>query len=156
MSDEVIKKVDEEWKRKVQEEKRQLEQQTGGAPKQAAPAPKQPPSQQQPPASREPGAGPSFTNLVESLATQAAMCLGLVQDELSTAPPQIDLKQGQFLIDMLNVLREKTRGNLTAEEQAILDQTLDELRMVYVGLVQKLTGGGRGTGRGRTIPPPPR
>lgn len=156
MWDDINKKVDEDWKRKVQEEKRQLVQQAGGAPKQAAPAPKQPPSQQQPPASREPGAGPSFLDLVQSLATQAAMFLGLVQNDLDPGQPHIDLKQGQFLIDMLGVLREKTRGNLTAEEQAILDQTLDELRMVYVSLVQKLTGGGRGPGRGPTIPQPPR
>lgn len=151
MSEDIRKKVDEDWKRQVQEEKRRLEQQMGDAPRRTAPAPRQASS-----AADEAGDSPSFIHLVQSLATQAAMCLGLVQDELYTGQPQIDLKQGQFLIDLMEVLREKTRGNLTSEEQSTLDQTLDELRMVYVSLVQKLAGGGRGSGRGPTIPQPPR
>lgn len=72
----------------------------------------------------------SFEFLVLSLRAQAEMQLGLVSfgDERAEA----DLDLAKHSIDMLGVLAEKTRGNLSLEEQRLLENSLTELRFRYV------------------------
>ena len=72
-----------------------------------------------------------FLGLVESLAVQAAMFMGLMRDPLGPQIPT-DLGAARQMIDMLAMLREKTRGNLTPEEAASLERILTDLRMQYV------------------------
>jgi hypothetical protein len=72
-----------------------------------------------------------FQGLVESLAVQAAMFMGLMRDPLGPQMPT-DLGAARQMIDMLAMLREKTRGNLTPEEMAALERILNDLRMQYV------------------------
>jgi hypothetical protein len=73
---------------------------------------------------------PTFELLVFSLKTQAEMRLGLLSfDEEKEAP---DLPAARHAIDMLGMLQEKTRGNLSLEEQRLIENSLTELRFRYV------------------------
>jgi len=69
----------------------------------------------------------SFTFLVFSLRAQAEMQLGLMPyGEEEHPKPELDL--ARHTIDMLGVLSEKTKGNLSLEEQRLLENSLTELR----------------------------
>ncbi len=73
----------------------------------------------------------SFLGLVNMLAVEAAMHLGLLRNP-GEEPPPVDLESGRHLIDMLGMLQAKTRGNLTAEEDNLLENVLADLRMQFV------------------------
>ena len=106
------KRVDEEWKRKAREETRKVEQTTAGA----ASAPGEKPA---------PAPSPHFMELVVGLSTQTALQLR-----------QGQLEQAEFSIGILQSLKDKTRGNLAAEEQKMLDRSLYELQMQYMQFVK--------------------
>ncbi|MCL6545839.1 MAG: DUF1844 domain-containing protein [Bryobacteraceae bacterium] len=74
----------------------------------------------------------SFSLLVLSLRAQAEVQLGLypVGDEKDS--PEPDLEGARHAIDLLGILQEKTKGNLTLEEQRLLENSLTELRFRYV------------------------
>lgn len=74
-----------------------------------------------------------FETLVVSLSTQALYQLALVRDPKGP-PPQMDLEGARHTIDMLGVIQAKTKGNLTAAEQQLLDQALYDLRMSYLAI----------------------
>jgi Domain of unknown function (DUF1844) len=76
--------------------------------------------------------GISFIAFVLSLAHTTAVHFGDVPDPVSGDKGQANLPAAQQMIDILSLLDEKTRGNLTAEERQILEQVLFELRMRYV------------------------
>ena len=74
---------------------------------------------------------PSFTFIVLSLRAQAEMQLGLMhfgEDE----PPEPDFRMARHSIDLMAVLLEKTKGNLTLDEQRLLENSLTELRFRFV------------------------
>src|SRR5688500_18640500 len=71
----------------------------------------------------------SVSALVNSLATQALLYLGVLAPR--GAEPQIDLDLSKFNVDLLGVLEEKTRGNLTEEEQKLLDNVLYDVLTRY-------------------------
>jgi hypothetical protein len=73
----------------------------------------------------------SFSAFVISLATTAAVHLGDAV-EPGTEPPPPDLDAAGQMIEILGLLEEKTRGNLTPEESTLLEQVLYELRMRFV------------------------
>jgi uncharacterized protein DUF1844 len=144
--------IDDDWKKQAQEEKRRLAERE----QKAAPAPAQsaPPGAGAALAGAEPagptGAAPgsaargrapagrrgremppaNFNTLLNSIVTQALLYLG----ELAPAgsEPMLNLDMAKHQVDMLNVLEEKTRNNLTEEEQHALDSALYETRMRYV------------------------
>ncbi|HEX5432127.1 MAG TPA: DUF1844 domain-containing protein [Bryobacteraceae bacterium] len=76
---------------------------------------------------------PTFEFLVFSLKTQAEMQLGLFSfgspEEKAEEP---DLNAARHAIDMLAMLSEKTRGNLSIEEQRLIENSLTELRFRFV------------------------
>jgi len=74
---------------------------------------------------------PTFEFLVFSLKMQAEMRLGLLKlgEETEDAP---DLTAARHAIDMLGMLSEKTRGNLSIEEQRLIENSLTELRFRFV------------------------
>ena len=79
------------------------------------------------------GAGlpaPGFMDLVAMLAEPIAFLLGDAQFEDGQSAQ--DLPRARLQIDMLAVLLEKTRGNVTAEESAVVENLLAQLRMRYV------------------------
>ena len=84
-----------------------------------------------PPRTRPPLPPASFPLLLATLGTQALMALGFLPNPVSEKTEQ-DLEQAKHLIDMLGVLEEKTKGNLTADEKRQLDSLLFDLRLQYV------------------------
>ncbi|MGH9861843.1 MAG: DUF1844 domain-containing protein [Candidatus Acidiferrales bacterium] len=74
-----------------------------------------------------------FESVVLSLSTLALQQLGLVEDPVAGRIPA-DLEAARHVIDMLAVVQEKTLGNLSPQEQQLLEQVLYELRMSFVAL----------------------
>jgi Domain of unknown function (DUF1844) len=74
----------------------------------------------------------NFVAFVLSLAHTAAVHFGDVADPVSGARTEPNLPAAQQMIDILALMEEKTRGNLTAEERQLLEQVLFELRMRFV------------------------
>ena len=73
----------------------------------------------------------TFGTFVVGLSTQALVHLGEIPDPLS-GQPSADLPAAQQLIDIIAILKEKTRGNLDHDEDTLLETILFELRMKYV------------------------
>ena len=74
----------------------------------------------------------TFAAFVFSLATSAAMHFGDLGDPETGTPAEANLPAAQQMIDMLALLEEKTKGNLTDEERDLLQQVLYELRLRFV------------------------
>jgi len=72
-----------------------------------------------------------FTMLVNAMAQPALLFLGEIPHP-STGMTTLDLEQARLQIDMLDLLRVKCRGNLSPQEESLLEQVLYQLRMVYV------------------------
>jgi hypothetical protein len=76
-----------------------------------------------------------FENLVRMLGSNAAMVLGAYADP-RTGQPVIDPEAARELIDMLDALHEKTKGNLAPEEDTLLLDLLGKLKMTYLEVNQ--------------------
>ncbi len=122
--------IDDDWKAQAKAEKERLskeveqavEQQGAAGPRGLPPA--------------------SFATLVNTLATQAALALGGMEDP-RTRRRLVDLDLAKHHIDTLAVLEQKAKGNLTDEEKSLLDQALYQTRMLYVEMSQRVAGAGR-------------
>lgn len=77
----------------------------------------------------------SFVNFLSTLATNAAAALGAVPHP-ATGKRSLDLDTGKYWLDVLGMVREKTKGNLHPQESRLLDGLLGDLRMQYVQLVR--------------------
>ncbi|MFZ1701896.1 MAG: DUF1844 domain-containing protein [Pyrinomonadaceae bacterium] len=77
----------------------------------------------------------SFVNFLSSLATNAAAALGAVPHP-STGQRSLDLESGKYWLDILTMLRDKTKGNLHPQESRLLEGLLGDLKMQYVHLVK--------------------
>jgi hypothetical protein len=77
-----------------------------------------------------------FSDFIFSLSTSALIQMGVEPDPRTNAP-QLDLEQASELIDLISLLEEKTRGNLTPDETAFLSNILYMLRMKYVETVKQ-------------------
>lgn len=74
----------------------------------------------------------SFTQFVISLASSAAIHFGDVPDPSGHRLESPNLEGARQMIDILVLLEEKTKGNLTAEERQLLEQVVYELRVRFV------------------------
>ena len=74
----------------------------------------------------------SFTAFVLSLASTAAIHFGDLPDPVSGKPGEVNLEGAAQMIEILSLLDQKTRGNLTAEERQVIEQVLYELRLRFV------------------------
>jgi hypothetical protein len=83
------------------------------------------------PDSAQTGVELSFSGFIIGLAQQALLSLGLAP-ESETANSGKDLAHAKAVIDIVAMLREKTRGNLDEVETRLIDEMLDELRLQYV------------------------
>jgi hypothetical protein len=158
------KKVDDDWKRKVEEEKERLSEPpkqrerprpetvssaAAGKPGSAASS-SSPPSSSA--SSAESGAAapgaPSedefedersgapatpFLRFIGDLANQALTALGVYPDPM-TRTRQVSLEQARYIIDVLRILKEKTKGNLSPDELRVVDGLLYELQIQFVEL----------------------
>jgi Domain of unknown function (DUF1844) len=98
------------------------------------PPPRPPKSEPEGGAAKPPSAaqqrGVSLADLVGLLAEHAAVYLG--ERALPDGESMTDLRAAQLHIDLLDVLREKTAGNLTPQEEAMVEDVLYQLRVAYV------------------------
>lgn len=122
--------IDTDWKAQAQQEKKRLAEQAkarGGEEQQA--------SRAAPGSGGAPGGLPpaNFETLVSTMATQALFAMGAIADP-RTGQPHQNLDLARHHIDMLSVLEEKTKGNLSEEESTLLASTTYELRTRYVQL----------------------
>lgn len=78
----------------------------------------------------------NFSTFVISLSTQALMHLGEIANPLS-GKVEVDVPLAKQTIDILGVLKDKTRGNLNASEDRLMEDILFDLRMKYVEAVKK-------------------
>jgi hypothetical protein len=88
-----------------------------------------------PPPAETPKRSPAFENLVRMLGSNAAMVLGAYADP-RTGQPVIDPEAARELIDMLDALHEKTKGNLAPEEDTLLLDLLGKLKMTFLEINQ--------------------
>jgi len=114
--------IDEDWKEQVRREREQ--------------ASKEPQESAEETGAEEEAEASPFAALVQSLATQALFALGLIAPQ-DAQQVTVDLPQAQWLIDMLMALREKTKGNLTPEEEGQLTETVAELQRAYMVRAQQ-------------------
>lgn len=119
--------VDEDWKAQVQREKEQAAQKTDETPAAEEAADEFDQAFRDNP----------FMGLVQSIATQCLFALGLIAPE-DSKQVYVDLGQAQYLIDTLLMLRDKTKGNLSAEEEGHLQEAVAELQRVYVARAQQV------------------
>lgn len=110
--DEIKKKIDDSWKETVEKEKETLKKDGKFNPPE-----------------------PDFTFFITTLSLQASIFLGNIPNP-ATNKIEEDLVQAKFIIDTLGMLKEKTLGNLTAEEAGAQDSLLYELRMQYINKTQ--------------------
>ncbi|MBI3321802.1 MAG: DUF1844 domain-containing protein [Candidatus Omnitrophica bacterium] len=126
MDEPVVKKrVDETWKEQADREKRAAETvaQANQASARGAAAP-QPPGAEEVPEAR-------FDLFISGLAMETLIAMGDMPHP-STRKQTVNLPQAKYLIDLLGVLEEKTRGNLSVEEEKLFKDTLYQLRMRYL------------------------
>jgi hypothetical protein len=113
--------IDSDWKAQAQAEKERLAQ------KEQEKAGSKPGPDEMPP--------PDFKGVIGMLAYQAMSGLGIMADQ-RTGRVVVDLVGSRYYIDLLSVLEQKTKGNLTPEESKELTQVLAELRSRFVQLAQ--------------------
>lgn len=82
----------------------------------------------------------NFANYLMSMAYQAMIFLGELPNP-ATGQTERNIRQGKFLIDTLAMIQEKTRGNLSQEEDAFLSTSLGELKMKHLEAVEKEKSG---------------
>ncbi len=113
--------VDEDWKAEAQKEKEIL----------AAQEEAEKEKKQEVKEARGPLPEGNFAALISMLTTQSLFALGLLQVK-GQEEKEPDLEIAKYNIDILETIQEKTKGNLTKEEETVLSNTLNELRMGYV------------------------
>ncbi len=117
----------------VEEEEREAKREAAKHP--AAPPEAEKAAVPPPPPADTPKRIPAFENLVRMLGSNAAMVLGAYADP-RTGQPMIDPEAARELIDMLDALHEKTKGNLAPEEDTLLLDLLGKLKMTYLEINQ--------------------
>ncbi len=124
--------IDEDWKTQVEREREALKKQEAPAeePSMATPADDETADQIGPP----PPA--SLSLLVTTLATQAMAALGIMPSEDGKTPP-VNIGFAKHFIDLIGVLEEKCKGNLTVDEKRYIDDALHQLRMAFVAVSQQ-------------------
>lgn len=136
--------IDDDWKAQARAEKEKLaagskpKAASGSSPATAGEEPGQDASHHDTPAGEIPPA--NFETLLSSFVTQALFAMGAIPDP-QTGQPALHLDLARYQIDMLNVLEEKTKGNLSDEESKMLVGTLYELRSRYVQIANAQRGG---------------
>ena len=88
-----------------------------------------------------------FIEFVMMQAQNAALFLGQIPNP-QTGQGEVNLELAKMFIDQLGMIQEKTRGNLTNEEAAVLRNTLSNLQMAFVEVSQR-------GGKAESAPPPP-
>jgi hypothetical protein len=105
--DDETKHVDENWKNQIDKEKNTADEQ------------------------KETYHTPTFTIFLSSLAMQAMIAMGKLENPV-TGKSEVNLEQARFLIDTIDIISAKTKGNLTKDEESLVNDALYNLRMLYL------------------------
>lgn len=124
--------VDEDWKARAQAEKEELKGQQQEKPQEQADSAEN--AEALPPA--------TLPWLITSMAAEAMMAMGLVADP-ATGEAKLRVSHTRHLIDLIQMLHEKTEGNRTSEESTLLDNMLHQLRMAFISVQQQGEGKGQ-------------
>lgn len=116
--------VDEDWKARVQKEKEELQKKLEEEKSK---------SQEE---SDEEELKPSFETIVGMLSTDAMLALGVIAPQ-GAQQIYIDLDQARLFIDLLMILRDKTKGNLTPQEEGLLNSSIARLQEIYLVRMQQ-------------------
>ena len=116
------------------EEKREAVKEANVAKQEAPVGPAETPEN---PSAETPKRSAAFENLIRMIGSNAAMVLGAYTDP-RTGQPMIDPDAARELIDMLDALHEKTKGNLAPEEDDVLLDLLGKLKLTYLEVNQAL------------------
>ena len=128
--------VDDDWKAQARAEKEKLAEQVEGGERAGDEAAGDEAAGGAAPAGEPRDIPPaSFSTLVTMLATQALLAMQPATDP-NTGKPARNMDLAKHQVDALAVLEEKTKGNLTDDEKALLDQALYQVRMQYVQVAQ--------------------
>src|SRR3989338_2632781 len=106
------KKVDDSWKQAVQSDKEKMSPAASGSPAESL-------------------AQLSFSDFITSLGMQALAHMGEIENP-ATGQKTKNLEAAHEIIDLLILLKEKTKGNLTQDEAALLANLLSEVQIRYV------------------------
>ncbi len=90
----------------------------------------------------------NFTQFINGFAVQTLVHLGRMSNPM-TGETTIDLPNAKYSIDILGILQEKTKGNLTPEESEYLSNLLRDLRMEFVTVSKGGGGCSCGCGEGK-------
>jgi hypothetical protein len=105
----------------------------GPAPPPAEPSPEETlPREDTPPPEAGPEEKVDFTHLVMSLASSASISMGMMPDPVTGQKGAVNLKAASQMIDLLSVIEEKTKGNLSAQEEEMLKGIMTELRGAFL------------------------
>lgn len=77
----------------------------------------------------------SFVNFLSTLVTNAAAALGAIPHPV-TGQKSVDLDSGRYWVDVLLMLREKTKNNLTDQERHLFETVLSDLQLQYVSIAR--------------------
>ena len=80
---------------------------------------------------QRPGMKMTFSIFVSSLGMQALAAMGEMENPM-TKKRETDLEQAKYMIDIIEILQEKTKNNLSSEESQMMEGLLYQLRMLYV------------------------
>lgn len=129
MEEPVKKRVDESWKEQAEREKQVPGGPTAAAePASVGPSPR---SRIETPAG-EPGLPEArFDLFISGLAMEALIALGDMAHPV-TRKTSLNLTQAKYLVDVLGIIQEKTKGNLSVEEERLISDALYQLRMRYL------------------------
>ncbi len=126
MDESIKKRVEESWKEQAEQEKRKVTEQVKAQPSQPAAQGKESPLVD---AEGLPQA--RFDLFLSGLVMEALVSLGDMAHP-TTRRQAANLPQAKYLIDVLGILEEKTKGNLSVEEEKLLKDALYQLRMRYL------------------------
>ncbi|MCD5401438.1 DUF1844 domain-containing protein [candidate division NPL-UPA2 bacterium] len=122
---ETKKKVDEAWKARVKKEKgEEKTTEVRGETKEALSGKEARPG--------EPFPEPNFSTFISGLGMQALLLLGEVSDPEAQDKIKPNYQQARYTIDLIDMLRKKTEGNLRREEANLIENLLYDLRMRYL------------------------
>ena len=79
---------------------------------------------------------PDFISFIFTLSTHAQIGLGLIPNPISKKV-EVDLNLAKYQIDIIEMLHKKTKGNLSQDEEKFVGDILHNLKMAYVGSIQK-------------------
>ena len=142
MDESTKKRVDESWKEQVEREKTvepaAAASSTPPPVQQPGPSQPQPETRESQPESGDENPEARWDLFISGLAMESLIAMGDMVHPV-TRKPAVDLRRAKYLVDLMGVLEEKTKGNLSVDEERLLTDALYQLRMRYLNKTGKVS-----------------